>query len=106
MLERDRERDEELEKAKEKYERVEKNFMSQIAELEVMITASNIHSPNFSDKASCPAVEEKQEVEEEMKRKHKPGSTKVLVLENRNNDNVDEDGCVVIDDPSLGKKVK
>lgn len=104
----DPERDEEFEKTKEKYERAEENFMSQIVVLKAMIIAFNNHSLNFFDKQSCPELEN-QEVHEEMKFQHKPCSVKelLLVMEDRNNEDVDEDDCVAIDHPSSqGIKVK
>lgn len=41
--------------------------------------------------------------------KHKPGSVKelILVMKDKNNEDVDEDGCVAIDHPSENKgKIK
>ncbi|XP_074351636.1 uncharacterized protein LOC141690763 [Apium graveolens] len=40
--------------------REEKNFNSKLVEIKAWMSASNMHSPLFSDKASCPEDEEKE----------------------------------------------
>lgn len=97
---------------KAEFEKTKNEFMSQIAELKaelrsVVAGTSIHHSPIFSDKSSCPDEKgEKEQIKQE-KKKCKPKSAKLLVV--NEDKEYDNDDCVAIgpvDPSSHGNKVK
>jgi hypothetical protein len=81
-------------KREEEFEKKTRDFESQINELRGLITASNIHSPMMSDKASCPG---KEYGEKEVDDQIKPKIAKELIMGN------EEDTCVRKCEMSVGR---
>lgn len=89
LMARDRQRSEELEKARQDLVAAKQDMMAEIEQLKAMINAGAHHqSPNLSDKASFRPLGDQDE-------KKKPTTAKGLML--------DGDDCVAIDKPLVPK---